>query len=143
MFRPLYGTIGVMILVSFLASMTLGVQIIKVHMLQIGAEVEEAGRVVGGSWTKTFQHIITPLTVPALAVVGVMVFAGTIRHVSSIILLATGETTVLAILQLEFLTEGILGPAAVVGTVIVMISLLAAVLIRIISLRFGVAARGG
>jgi iron(III) transport system permease protein len=141
-FRPLYGTMYVMVLVSVLGSMTLGVQMIKVHMLQIGAEVEEASRVAGGSWTQTFGRIITPLTAPALAVVAVIVFAGAIRQVSSIIMLSTGDTRVLSILQLEYLSEGELGPAAVAGVVIVLMSLLAAAVIRIISVRFGVAARG-
>jgi iron(III) transport system permease protein len=142
-FTPLYGTLGVLILISLLGAMTLGVQVVKIHMLQLGAEVEEAGRVVGGGWLRTFLGIITPLTVPALAVSGVLVFAGTIRQVSSIILLSTGETRVLSILQLEFLTEGILGPAAVIGTVIVLISLVAALLVRVVSVRFGVHAREG
>jgi iron(III) transport system permease protein len=141
-FTPLYGTMGVLILVSFLGAMTLGVQIIKVHMLQIGSEVEEAGRVVGGSWTRTFLSIITPLTAPALAVVAVMVFAGSIRQVSSLILLSTGDTRVLSLLQIEYLVEGVLGPAAVVGTIIVLISLAAAICVRLLSLRFGIAARG-
>jgi iron(III) transport system permease protein len=143
LFTPLYGTVGVMILVGFLAAMTLGVQVIKVHMLQLGAEVEEAGRVVGGSWARTFRNIVVPLTVPALAVVGVLVFAGTIRQVSTIILLSTGATRPLSVLQIEFLTEGNLGPAAVVGTVIVIISLIAAAIVRIVSIRFGVHAREG
>jgi len=142
-FRPLYGTMGVLILVGFLASMTLGVQMIKVHMLQLGAEVEEAGRVVGGSWVRTFRSIIVPLTVPTMAVVGVLVFASAIRQVGSIILLSTGETRVLSILQLEFLTEGMIGPAAVIGAVIVAISLIAAIIVRVISVRFGVQTRGG
>ena len=142
-FTPLYGTMGILILVSFLGAMTLGVQIVKVHMLQIGAEVEEAGRVVGGGWTRTYLSISTPLTAPAHAIVGVMVFAGTIRQVSSIILLSTGDTRVLALLQIEYLIEGVLGPAAVVGTIIVLISLLAAICVRLISMRFGIAARGG
>jgi iron(III) transport system permease protein len=142
-FTPLYGTMGILILVSFLGAMTLGVQIIKVHMLQIGPEVEEAGRVVGGSWARTYLSIITPLAAPALAIVGVMVFAGTIRQVSSIFLLSTGDTRVLALLQIEYLVEGVLGPAAVVGTIIVLISLVAALCVRLISQRFGVAARGG
>jgi ABC-type Fe3+ transport system permease subunit len=72
-----------------------------------------------------------------------MVFAGTIRQVSSIILLSTGDTRVLALLQIEYLVEGVLGPAAVVGTIIVMISLIAAICVRLISMRFGIAARGG
>jgi len=142
-FVLLYGTMSVLILVGFLSAMTLGVQVVKVHMLQIGAEVEEAGRVVGGSWLRTYRSIITPLTVPALAIVAVMVFASTIRQVGSIILLSTGETRVLAILQIEFLVEGVLGPASVIGTVITMMSLCAALIVRLISVRFGVAARGG
>lgn len=141
-FRPLFGTIIVMIFVSFLGAMTLGVQILKVHMLQIGAEVEEAGRVVGGTWARTFKSIITPLASPAIAIIAIMVFASTIRQVGSIILLSTGETRVLTILQLEFLTEGVLGPASVIGVVIVSISLIAAACVRIISSRFGIQARG-
>ena len=93
-FAPLYGTIWVMILVSFLSSMTLGVQVIKVHMLQLGAEIEEAARTAGASWLATFRRVILPLTSPAVAVVGVLVFASTIRQIGSLILLSTGETRV-------------------------------------------------
>jgi len=141
-FEPLYGTIGVMILVSFLGAMTLGVQVIKVHMLQLGNEIEEAGRTAGASWFSTFCRVILPLTAPSLAVVGVLVFASTIRQIGSVILVSTGETRVLAVLQLDFLTDGRLGPAAVIGTIIVLISLIAALVIRVISVRFGVRAGG-
>jgi iron(III) transport system permease protein len=139
-FAPLYGTIGVMILVSFLSAMTLGVQVIKVHMLQLGSEIEEAARIAGASWLASFRGIILPLTSPAVAVVGVLVFASTIRQIGSLILLSTGETRVLAILQLDFLTDGRLGPAAVIGVIIVLISILAASIVRAISVRFGVRA---
>ena len=141
-FAIMYGTIGALILVSFLAAMTLGVQVLKVHMLQIGAEVEEAGRVVGGSWARTYARIVLPLAGPALAVVGVMVFAATIRNVSNIIFLSTGDNRVLSVLQVEMLSSGILGPASVIGTVIVLMSLAAAVIVRSVSARWGVAARG-
>ena len=141
-FAIIYGTIGALILVAFLAAMTLGVQVLKVHMLQIGAEVEEAGRVVGGSWATTYRRIVLPLAAPALAVVGVMVFAATIRNVSTIIFLSTADNRVLSVLQVELLSSGILGPAAVIGTVIVLMSLTAAVIVRLVSQRFGVQARG-
>ena len=141
LFAFFYGTIGALILVSFLAAMPLGVQVLKVHMLQMGNEIEEAGRIVGGSWLATFRTIVVPLAAPALAVVGIMVFAGTIRSVSSIMLLSTGDNRVLSVLQVEFLSDGSLGPAAVVGTVIVLISVAAAALVRLVSLRFGVQAR--
>jgi iron(III) transport system permease protein len=139
-FSPIYGTIWVMILVSFLSAMTLGVQVIKVHMLQLGAEIEEAARLAGASWLSAFCRVILPLTAPAVSVVAVLVFAATIRQIGLVILLSTGETRPLAVLQLDFLADGRLGPAAVIGVIIVLISLTAAALVRIISVRFGVRA---
>jgi iron(III) transport system permease protein len=82
-----------------------------------------------------------PLSAPALAVVAVMVFASTIRAVSTVMLLSSGNNRVLSILQMEFLSNGNLGPAAVVGTVIVLISLAAALVVRLVSVRFGVQTR--
>jgi iron(III) transport system permease protein len=140
-FAVFYGTVGALIFVTFLAAMPIGVQMMKVHMLQIGKDIEEAGRVMGGSWAKTFYNVILPLLVPTLAVVGVMVFASTIRNVSTIMLLSSGDSKVLSILQVEFLSNGSLGPAAVVGTMIMMISIAAALAVRLISRRFALRTR--
>ena len=140
-FEMLYGTIGALILVSVLVSMPLGIQFIKVSMLQMGKEIEEAGRVVGGAWSRTFWRIIVPIAAPTLAVVGIMVFASAIRSVSSVMLLSSGANRMLSILQVELLTNGSLGPASVVGTIIVLISLIAGVVVRLVSLRFGFRSR--
>jgi iron(III) transport system permease protein len=140
-FAVFYGTVGALIFVTFLAAMPLGVQMMKVHMLQISKDIEEAGRVMGGSWSKTFRNIILPLLVPTLAVVGIIVFASTIRNVSTIMLLSSGDSKVLSILQVEFLSNGSLGPAAVVGTVIMLISIAAALVVRLISMRFALRTR--
>lgn len=141
LFRPLYGTIGVLIFVLWLTSMTLGVQVMKANLLLIGTDIEEAGRIVGGGWGRTFVQIVAPLMLPAMVVVGVMVFTHTIRQVSTIILLSTGANSTLSVLQLEYLTTGRLGPASVIGTIIVLTSLIAAAIVRIIASRFGVQAR--
>lgn len=141
LFAYFYGTVGALILVSFLASMPLGVQVLKVQMLQMGSDIEEAGRIVGGGWIKTFLAIVVPLSAPALAIVAIMVFASTIRAVSTIMLLSSGNNRVLSVLQVEFLSDGSLGAASVIGTVIVLISLAAAAAVRLISLRFGVHTR--
>ena len=141
LFSLLYGTLGALILVSVLAAMPLGVQVLKVQMLQMGGDIEEAGRIAGGGWGRTFWHILLPLSAPALAVIAVMVFASTVRAVSTVMLLSSGNNRVLSVLQVEFLSSGNLGPAAVVGTMIVLVSLVAALVVRLISLRFGVHAR--
>ena len=140
-FSPLYGTIGALILVSILSAMPLGVQVLKNHMMQVGAEIEEAGRVAGASWIQGFRRILLPLASPTLAIVAIMVFASTIRGVSNLMLLSSGSNRVLAVLQVEYLSEGNFGPAAVIGTMIVLMSLVAAVIVRLVSLRYEIASR--
>jgi iron(III) transport system permease protein len=135
-FSPLYGTMGVLILVSVLASITLGTQILKSNLLQFGKDMEDAGRVVGGSWFKTFRSILLPFLGPVMGIVAVMTFAATARSVSTIILLHSGDTTPLSVLQLGFLYGGDLGPAAVVGTVIVGISTLVALAALLLASRY-------
>lgn len=141
LFSLFYGSMSVLILVSLLASMTLGIQVLKANMLQIANDLEEAGRIVGGSWRRTFQDVMLPLSLPAIVVVGIMVFSQTIRQVSTLILLSTGATATLSVLQLEYLSAGMLGPASVGGTVIVALSLIAAVIVRVMTARFGIQAR--
>ncbi len=135
LFRPLYGTMAILILVSWLASITMGAQVIKSNMVQLGADLEEAGRVAGGSWWRIFRGVVARLTAPSMAVVAVIVFAVTTRQVSTIVLLSTGRTRPLSLLQLEYLYGSELGPAAVTGTVIVLLSLAAAAAALLISPR--------
>ncbi|HEY7063213.1 MAG TPA: iron ABC transporter permease [Chloroflexota bacterium] len=135
--RPLYGTIWVLVFVCWLAAMTLGVQICKSGILQLSVQLEEAGYVVGGSWLRTFRTIVVPLLSPTLLVLAVMVFAVTVRQVSTIVLLTTGPSTPLAVLQLELLYGAELGPAAVVGTLIVLLSSGVALAARLLGLRVG------
>lgn len=135
--RPLYGTVWVLILVSWLAAMTLGVQIFKSRILQLGADLEESARVVGGSWFRVFRDVIVRLSLPTMAVVATMVFAITVRQVSTVVLLTAGPSTPLSILQLEFLYGGELETAGVVGSVIVCLSLAATLLIAVLTTRYG------
>jgi iron(III) transport system permease protein len=134
-FRPLYGTVGVLILISWLSSITLGVQVIRGSIVQLGAELEEAGRVAGGGWARIFWGVVVRLTAPTIAVVAVIVFAATIRQVSTLVLLSTGSTMPLSLLQMQYLYDSELGPAAVSGTVIILLSLGAAVLARLATAR--------
>jgi iron(III) transport system permease protein len=141
LFSMFYGTFGILIVVCLLASMTLGIQVLKATMLQIGTDLEEAARIVGASWRRGFQDVMVPLTLPAVIVVGVMVLSHTVRQVSTLVLLSTGDTEPLALMQLEYLRTGQLGPAAVSGTLIVLFSLIAAAVVRVMTSRFGIQAR--
>ena len=90
--------------------MTFSVQMLKSTFLQLGSDLEEAGRVNGGSFWFTLRHILLPLMLPALAVVAVMVFGSVSRQVGSIVLLTTGESEPLSVLQMGYFDgRGLLG----------------------------------
>jgi hypothetical protein len=61
-------------LICWVTSITLGVQVLKANILQISPELEEAARIVGAPQGRTFRDIVIPLALPAIVVVVVMVF---------------------------------------------------------------------
>jgi iron(III) transport system permease protein len=136
-FRPLYGTILVLVLVAALGSMTVGVQIIKTNMIQLGAELEEASWATGGSWFYTFRRVVLPLVAPSIAVIGLQVFASAVSAVSIVALLGAPTNQPLSLLELNYLTSGDFQPATVVGVLILILTTAAAVAARVVGLRVG------
>lgn len=134
--RPIFGSIWVLVLAAGLASITLGVQLFKSGFLQISTELEEASRVSGASWARTFRVIDMPLIMPTAAVVAMMVFASAIRQIGALVFLFTGRTQPLSILQMELLFGSELGAAAVVGTVVALLSISGAVAARAVEQKY-------
>jgi iron(III) transport system permease protein len=125
-----YGTMFVIILVQSLSAMTLTTQIMKSNFLQLRLDLEEAGRVCGGSWWHAFRRITVPLLMPAIALVGIMAFGSAARSVSDIVLLTTSETEPLGILMLGYLMGENRSAATVVGTIIVAVLAIVAAVAR-------------
>lgn len=136
--RPLYGSMFLLIVATVVSSMTLGTQIIKSNMMQLGQELEEASRVAGSSWMHTFLHVVLPIMVPVLLLVGVMNFISAARDIASVALIATAKTKTLALLQLDFMVEGRYEAAAVVSLIVVLMSTGVALLARSLGLRIGI-----
>ena len=132
-----YGTKFLLVLILALTVMTFSVQMLKSTFLQLGADLEEAGRVNGGSFWFTLRHILLPLMLPAMAVVAVMVFGSVSRQVGSIVLLTTGESEPLSVLQMGYLMAEDYSAAAVVGTLLVSMGVLLALLARKSGQQFG------
>jgi iron(III) transport system permease protein len=142
-FRPLYGTVWVLILVVMLGSMTLGVQLLKSSLLQLGRDLEEASLACGASWWYTARHVVLPLIAPAMVVVGVLTFAAAARSTSHIALLATPTNKPLSLLQLEFMADGNFETASVMGVIILGLTLGVALIARLCGLRVDRAAHHG
>ena len=133
----LYGSKILLVLILALTTMTFAVQILKSSLLQLGSDLEEAGRVVGGSFWFTLRRIVVPLMLPTAAVVAVMVFGSVNRQVSSIVLLTTAKSEPLSVLQLGYLMAEDYSAAAVVGTILVGLGLILAIAVRKLGYQFG------
>ncbi len=138
LFRPLYGTMWLLILATVVSSMTLGTQIIKSNMMQLGHELEEASRIAGATWWHTFTRVVLPIMVPVLLLVGIMNFIGAARDVASVALVATADTKTLALLQLDYMVEGRYEAGAVASLVVVFMSTGIALVARSMGLRIGI-----
>jgi iron(III) transport system permease protein len=136
-FKPLYGSIALLIIVTVVGSLTVGVQIIKSNMIQLGTELEEASRVSGGSWFRTMRMVVMPPLAPVLLLVATFTFVAASRDVSNIILLASGQSTTLALLQLDYMVAPLWESATVVAVVMTFISTGVALLARAFNLRLG------
>jgi iron(III) transport system permease protein len=136
-FRPLYGTIAVLVIACILASVSTGVQLIKSNMVQLGNELEEASLVAGGSWFYTFRRIILPLLGPVLLSVGMLTFVSAARNVSNVAMLITSDNRPLAMLQVDYMIDGRFESAAVAGVIIVVLTFCVSIVARLIAHRLG------
>ena len=136
--RLMYGSIALMMVATVTAGMTLGVQILKSAMVQLGPALEEAARICGASWWYGFRHVIVPILMPTLVLVAVVNFIAAARDIASIALLATNATKTLSLLQLDYLVDGRSEAAAVISVVVMLVTTGAAFVARLFGIRLGI-----
>jgi iron(III) transport system permease protein len=134
----LYGSTTLLVIAIVIASMTVGTQILKTNMIQLGAELEEAARVTGATWWRTFRAVVLPIVTPTLILVAVINFIAATRDISSVALLATNTTKTMSLLQLDYMIEGRYEAAAVISVIVVIMTTGVAFLARLLGLRLGV-----
>jgi iron(III) transport system permease protein len=136
----LFGTVWALILVVILQGNTTGVNVMKGVFVQVGADMEEAARVSGAGWIRTYFKIWLPLLMPSLMLLAVMNFVIAAGATSNIILLASRDTRTLSLMALELSTVGVSDreAASIISIFIIGITLIGAILIRSFGLRVGV-----
>ena len=136
----LFGTIWALLIVVAISGVTAGTNIFKGVMLQVGASLEEAGRVSGAGWLRTYVKVVVPVLMPTMVLVGMMNFVQAANVTSSIILLASHDTETLSILALRYAYEqgGQIEEAGIVSLVIMALTMIVALPFRSLALRLGV-----
>jgi iron(III) transport system permease protein len=116
--RAMYNTELGLVFAALLASLTLGVQVIKNALFQLQPELEEAARVSGATERQAFFKVVAPLMMPSVFLSATLAFALALRNVSSVVFLGSAETRPLSLLQLDYMVEGWYEPACVVGLIL-------------------------
>ena len=136
----LFGTIWALLIVVMLQGKTTGVNIMKGVLVQVGADMEEAARVSGAGWIRTYVLIWLPLLTPTLMLLAVMNFVSAAGATSSIILLASRDTMTLSLMALELSSVAVSNreAASIISIFIIAVTMIGALLIRYFGLRLGV-----
>jgi iron(III) transport system permease protein len=138
MFRPLYGTLALLVLASVLGGVTISTQLLKANLVQLGRDLEEASFVSGAGFWRTYFNILLPLTAQAMVLIGVLKFIFAAQNVSNIILLATSESRTLSLLALDQIGEGLREAASVTIIIVILMTLGLALAARFLGLRVGI-----
>lgn len=98
----LFGTIWALLLVVIIGGKVTGVNLSKAAIVQIGDDMEEAARLSGAGWLRTYLRIWLPLLMPLMILLGTLNFVSAAGATASVILLASRDTRTLSILALQF-----------------------------------------
>ncbi|MEH6724578.1 MAG: iron ABC transporter permease [Hyphomicrobiales bacterium] len=120
---PFYGTVIPLIIGLVIKELPIGVQLIRVGLGQIKRELGEAGLVAGANQVLIVRRIILPLIAPTLVAAFLLIFAASVRDISTVVLLASPGTRTLSLLMFDFASSGELEAASVVGLIVAMICL--------------------
>jgi iron(III) transport system permease protein len=134
-FRPIYGSMLMLIIAGLISGMPLAVQICKGNLLQLGAELEEASQITGANWLQTYTKVVLPLIAPALVTIGLILFIGAARNVATVALLSNSTTRPLSLLQLDYITDGRFEVASVVSCMVVVLTVGVAIAARMLGFR--------
>jgi iron(III) transport system permease protein len=136
-FGMLYGTVALLILSMIIKELPLGIQVLRVGVLQIERELEEAAAVAGAPWVQTFRRVTMPLLRPSMMAVGLLVFIAAVREIPTTVFLASFESRTISLLMLDYMSEGKYAQASVIGTLLTTIVVLVALASRAHWMRVG------
>jgi iron(III) transport system permease protein len=108
----LYGTLWILALAFVARFMPDTVKALSTSFLQIHKELEEAAWISGRSMLGTIRTIVLPLARPGVVASMTLLFVLAIRELGSSLFLYTSDTTVMAVLLLDYYEGGNTGKTA-------------------------------
>ena len=129
---PLYATLGLLVVGLVTMYIPHAYRVIRNGLMQLDRQLEEASYINGAGNLRTGFAITRPLLSPAIfsAVILVVIFA--LREVNVVVLLYSPESRVLSVLTWEFIDNGALPSAAVMGLALTLMLIAALIIGRVV-----------
>ncbi|MBI2185395.1 MAG: iron ABC transporter permease [Thaumarchaeota archaeon] len=102
----LYGTWIAVVIALIVFKLPIALRAMSGAVVQIHNELEEASRIHGASWTRTFRRVTLPLLKPAMSGAFIYLFLSAFREVGAVILLSGPGTTVAAVALFNYYGTG-------------------------------------
>lgn len=118
----LSGTIWILVIAFGLRALPTAYGNISPLLMQIGEELDNAARVTGADWFRTFTRVLGKLILPAFAGAFILVFVTMIKEYSPAVFLANSQTNVIGTTALQLWAEGNAGSVAALATVQILIT---------------------
>ena len=135
--RMLHGTIAPLILGLLIRDLPIGVHVMRNALAETDSTMADAARISGAGWLRTFLRISLPLQMPALTLVFLVLFAGAIRDVGTILLVAPPGFQTLSLQTFNYIANSQFEMATVLGTIVALLALAVSVLAHLLGRRLG------
>ena len=121
---PLYGTLWIFLVAYMVKGFPVSFLFIKSSLKQISPELEEASRVLGGSWFRSVKDVTVPLIKVGLFSTFLIIFITKFRELPTSILLYTGGNEVIGVTVFQFADEALFGVAAALSSCILVFNMI-------------------
>ncbi len=128
---PLYATIWLIALALVAHYLAHAIRIAGNGLAQLDVSLEEVAQINGATRMHIVASIVVPLIRPSLFSAFVLIFVFTVREVNTSILLYSPSSLLLSVLSWNYLADGTLNQAAVVGMIQTLIMIAGIVFARL------------
>lgn len=117
------GTAAILVFAYFVRRLAYAFRSISAAIGQVDTALEEASTICGATWGRTIRRITVPLIAPGILAGGILVFSTLIGELSVTIMLFSGRWKTVSITIFEYLTSYRTAPAAAMGSIVIVITL--------------------
>jgi iron(III) transport system permease protein len=121
----LSGTWMIMVVGFFIRRMPYIFRSTTASLSQIDVAVEEASSITGAPWLTTFRKITFPLMAPGILAGAVISFATLMGELSTTVILYSARWKTITVTIVEYLFSATIGPAYALGTILIVLVLVA------------------